>query len=119
MKKKNKFGYLSLLGLLGFLGFVTDHNLLFLFFGYFGYAYYFNVIPDEMFKEHLLKASAISFLVVLFVMATTIILISITRNMEFAHWGLFFSFVIANVSFAVIHAIYEIKESKGAKDENI
>jgi hypothetical protein len=29
MKKKNRFGYLSLLGLLGFLGFVTDHNLFF------------------------------------------------------------------------------------------
>lgn len=119
MKKKNKFGYLSLLGLLGFLGFFTDHSLLYLFFGYFGYAYYFNVIPDEMFKEHLLKASAISFLVVLILMVITIILVSITRNMEFAHWGLFLGFIIGNLSFTVLHAIYEIKESIGAKDEKI
>jgi hypothetical protein len=119
MKKKNKFGYLSLLGLLGFLGFVTDHHLLFLFFGYFGYAFYFNVIADEMFKEHLLKASAISFFILLFVMMITIILVTITRNMEFAHWGLFLGFIIGNLSFAVFHAIYEIKESNGAKDENI
>ena len=116
---KNKFGYLSLLGLLSFLGFVTDHNLLFLFFGYFGYAYYFNVIPDEMFKEHLLKASAISFFILLFTMMITIILVTITRNMEFAHWGLFLGFIIGNLTFAFIHAIYEIKESNGAKDENI
>ena len=119
MKRKNKFGYLSLLGLLGLLGFFTDHHLLFMFFGYFGYAYYFNVIPDEMFKEHLLKASAISFFIVLILMAITIILVSITRNMEIVNWGLFLIFITGNVSFALIHAIYEIREANGASDEDV
>jgi len=119
MRVKNKFGYLSLLGLLGFMGFLTDHHLLFGFFGYFGYAYYFTVLPDEMFKEHLLKASAISFYIVLLLMAITIIVASLTTNMDFVYWGLFLIFIIGNVSFAVIHTFYEIRESHGASDEDI
>ncbi len=119
MKVKNKFGFLSLLGLLGFFGLFTDHNLLFLFFGYFGYAYYFNVIPDEMFKEHLLKASSISFLVMFLLMVSIIILVSITRNMDLVYFGFFISFIIGNIVFTVVQAIYEIKESNGAKNGNI
>jgi hypothetical protein len=116
-KKKNPFGYISILGLLGISGFVTGLPALFLFFGYFGYAYYFRIIPDEMFKEHLLKAAAMSFLLTLLSITVLIILVSITENMEFASTGLFISFIIANISFAVIHTFYEIREEHGLHEK--
>jgi len=71
----------------------TDHNLLVILFGY---AYHFNVIADEMFKEHLLKASVISFIVLSSVIMIGIILVIITRTMQFYHLGLFLGFIIGN-----------------------
>jgi len=118
MKKKkiNPLGYLSLLGVLGFSGFITGLPALYMFFGYFGYAYYFRIIPDELFREHLLKAAAISFILTLLAITLLIILASVTENMEFASTGLFVSFILANISFAVIHTFYEIREGRGLGD---
>lgn len=119
MKKKGKIhplGYLSLLGLLGSLGFFTGLPALYMLFGFFGYAYYFRIIPDELFMEHLLKTAAISFLLTLLVLTTLIILASVTENLEFATTGLFVSFTFANTLFAVMHAFFEIREGRGLHD---
>lgn len=116
MRKHNLLGYLSLIGLFGFLGFFTEHNALYIFFGFFGYAYYFKVIPDEMFKEHVRKASAASFFLVLTALTIIIVLTSVTRNMNFVYWGSFSTYILANLSFATIHTIYEIKEHSGSNE---
>lgn len=116
---KNKLGYLSVFGLLGFGGLFTGHSALYAFFGFFGYAYYFTVLPDEMFKVHLLRSSAISFFIMIATMAIVTALVAVTENVEFAVWGFFASFALGNISFGATHFIYESKERRNSLDEGI
>lgn len=115
--KKNKLGYLSFLGILGLLGLATEKTGLYGFFGFFACSYYFNVIPDEMFKQNLLKASAISFLLVLITMISSIVLFSISNNFKFIYGGLLISFSAAIISFTLILAIFDIRERRGQDDD--
>ena len=118
-RKINKLGYLSVLGLLGFGGLLTGDAALYSFFGFIGYAYYFSVLPDEMFRMRALKSAALSFLILIVVMAAATVLVAVTENTDLAVWGFFASFALGNISFGVILSIYEYRESRNSLDEDI
>ena len=121
MKKlqNNKLGYLSLFSLIGFFGIFTEYNSFMWFFGYIGYAYYFTVVPDELFEANLRKASTITLLIVLLLSSATIIIGTFSEDYGVFLTGLSLSFLIGNLGFATIHTIYEARESSGAKNEDI
>lgn len=111
-KNKNYYGFVGLLGLMGFVGVFTENREWLLFFLWFVECKYFNIIPDEMFKQQLYKSAGIAFFITCPTMLIFIGIANLTNNAELLRTGLIVSSGVAVFSFVVIKQFYEDREKK-------
>ncbi len=118
MRKINYLGFLSLLALIAILGWTTGNTGLY---GFFGFAYYFRyfwVIPDELFKLNVQKASTFAFMAEMISLAPFMFICSYvyggTKAVPTA-FGL--SFAAAIFAFTAALITVEVKEREGAEND--
>lgn len=120
MKKKpiNYLGFLSLLSLISILGYTTDNTGFYGFLGFLYYIRYFKVIPDELFKQNLQKASTAAWFSELIFLDPLMFLCHLITESSRAiptAFGLSFAFSIVVFSAALI--LFEYREHVGAADD--
>ena len=118
MKKiKNYYGFVGLLGLMGFIGVFTKNREWLFFFVWLLECRYFNIIPDEMFKQNLFKSAGIAFFITCPTMLIFIGIANFTNNADLLRTGLTVSFAVAVFFFVVMKQFYEDKEKNQGKEQ--
>lgn len=113
MKKVNYLGFMGLISLLGLIGIFTPNRGFIGFFGFLAYLRYFTVIPDELFKQHTLKAASsgfFSWLAVTTISIPVTLLLGIDNALSIVFVA---GFVSAIFVFSVVLVYCEIKEQRG------
>ena len=78
--KKN---WLKYLGLVGLLGLFTKNPSFYGFFGFFGFFGFTNIKSDERLEENINKAARNTFFTTMIVLVLTIIIGSLTKNLDY------------------------------------
>ncbi|MCC0639397.1 MULTISPECIES: DUF3796 domain-containing protein [unclassified Clostridioides] len=113
-KELNKLGFLGFLGFLGLIGILYNgeiHTISFC--AFFVFFRYFNIMPDELFKENLRKAATPAFFLTLTSLSASMVISIISDKTSNIENGLGISFSIAMISFIGIFAYLQHKEGKG------
>lgn len=113
-KRINPIGFLSIVSSISILGIFTKNPGWFGFLGFLFYLRYFWVIPDESFWKNIEKSATIAFLVQLFALIPTLMILGLfikRENYIPESFGICFS--IAVLCFTLSVTILEWKEFKG------
>lgn len=98
---ENKLGFLSLLSVLGLAGIFTNTTACLGFFAFLYFIRYFYLIPDESFKNSLLKASKIGFFTNITTSVVTIILWLLIKKALLFSLGLGIGMAVSVIVFTV------------------
>ncbi len=113
MKKRlNYLGFFGFLFLIGFIGiFDSESRFTLSFFATIGYFSYFFVEPDELFMKRLFQTGLFTLGIVFMTMLGFYIAYLLTKDVSFFVNGFWISFTVITVTFPVIFAIYEYKDT--------
>lgn len=117
MKRKiNYLGLLSALSLIGIIGFIRPDNIhVFSFFAFISYIGYFQITPDELFKQRVLQTAGITMLITFAFMTSMFIGYILTDNVNFFTDGFWISFTLLIVTFPLVFTFYQIKDGAHSK----
>ncbi|MCC0638045.1 MULTISPECIES: DUF3796 domain-containing protein [unclassified Clostridioides] len=112
-RELNKLGFLGFLGFLGLAGIYAGEIRTISFCAFFVFFRYFNIMPDELFRENLRKAAVPAFFFTLSSLSVAMVLSIISDNISTIENGLGISFSISMISFVAVFAYLQYKEGKG------
>lgn len=113
MKKVNYLGFMSVLALLGILGVVTANKGYFGFFGFLYYVRYFWVIPDEMFRQSVLKSASMGFFAGMAATAAAVALFFMIKEVLSPVVPFACGFVVSVFAFTIGLFYFQARESRG------
>lgn len=112
-RELNKLGFFGFLGFISLVGVYTGKKEFFSFFAFFVFFQYFRVIPDELFKANLGRATTPAFFLTLASLAISMALSMLSNEVSILENGLGISYCIAIISFISVFAYLQYKEKKG------
>jgi len=104
---KNKISLLGLFGFLGLLGLTTQNPGFYGFFGFFGFFGFAKVLPDEMFRLNVNKASRNAFFTGLVLYPAVVVIGAFTSISAAYAFGFAINFAVQILVFSISLSIYE------------
>jgi len=104
---KNRISLLGLFGFLGLLGLPTQNPGFYGFFGFFGFFGFAKILPDEMFRLNVNKASRNAFFTGLMLYPMVVVVGALTSIPLIYAFGFALNFAIQILVFSISLSVYE------------